>query len=270
MNSELHKYWEHPLVLESYARYNRLRESHTDSLYLNYFGINFDSHGILSFKFYFHFYHELKTHEVKLFLPSVYDFYKYYHLHESSEKLSDIHTGFAFTLKFIRNDKTPSFGFHYRLKPSKESFDMVGKPKCLPFDVVGSGIIPGINYEYNARGVFRKCYYYFDRPEHKEYFAKRFGYGFLNKVRFIEYTEAEKFSKINAWGHLPGDSSLLNLFTIEQNALISFLCTRYELKNTVYGYYEKSDVKSTYFITASTKSGADHTKNYRDTLRQIL
>jgi hypothetical protein len=269
MRSEFQKYFESPYVKEAFHNYNILWNRNKKLPYINYFGINFDSSNIISFKIYFHTFNKLTEEEILWFLPTASDFLKYYPLALRADSCAAEHTGIAFAIKFNSSSPVPHTGFHFQLSPSDESYALVGMPENLPFDISTVKITPGINYEYDERHVLRKRYYYFDTKEHKAYFAARFGFDFLNRVKYIEYTESEKFSKINAWGHCPENNDMLNIFLPWQNEVINELCNEFEIKNTVFGYYENSDIRSTYFIRINTRNDLYPKISYRNTLELI-
>ena len=96
---DLEKYIFHPLVSKSYQTHKELTKNDFRP-YLNYFGINFDSNGISSFKFYFPFFRRLKKEEIELFLPHSSDFMRYYDLWDESDFRSLEHSGCTFEVKF--------------------------------------------------------------------------------------------------------------------------------------------------------------------------
>jgi hypothetical protein len=274
MTQELKKYLNHPIVIETYRNYNSLWEKRQNSPYLNYFGINFDSQGICSFKIYFAFFDRLIEKEVALFLPETTDFFRYYHLWEPTSVKTLEHSGCTFEIKF-KGSLDPILGFHYRLKPIKESYDLIGYPENIPFDVLSLNTRPGINYEYFSDSVLRKKYYYFDSDFHKAYFAKRFNNDFLSKVGLIEYTESDKFSKINAWkfDFTKDNMNRPNPFNEKANAIIDFLKEKYGLINISDGYYESSDIRASYYFNIHKTSIApfdDKENLHIDTLKLFL
>lgn len=257
MIDALEKYLNHPVVINTYKNYNSLWDKNQTLPYLNYFGINFDSKGICSFKLYFAFFNKMSEQDVKLFLPTTNDFFKYYHLWEASSVKTLEHSGCTFEIKF-KGSLDPVLGFHYRLKPIKESYDLIGYPEQIPFDVLCLNTRPGINYEYATDSVLRKKYYYFDKDEHKQYFAKRFNNNYLAKVGLIEYTEAEGFSKINAWKFDLTNENMNrpNAFNENASKIIDALKEKYGLINISDGYYEKSDIRASYFFNIHKTSVA--------------
>ena len=273
MHQDLKKYLHHPVVIETYNKYNALCTD-TNKPHLNYFGINFDKNGIASFKFYFAFFKKLELHEIKQFLPITFDFLKYYHLWEESNYKSIEHSGCTFEVKF-KPDMTPIYGFHYRLPPTKESYDLIGYPKLLPFNVLDLNTRPGINYEYCNDTVLRKQYYYLDSLEHKKYFAQRFNNPFINKLNLIEYTESDLFSKINGWriDHTPENLKRPNVHTDYANEIFSSLYKDYNLINISDGYYENNETRASYFFNIKHTSEApyDDSENFHvDTMKLFL
>lgn len=274
MFEELHTYFNHPVVVSTYKNYNALWAKQQNSPYLNYFGINFDSKGIYSFKFYFAFFNRLTEEEVRSFLPVTDDFFKYYHLWEPSPVKTLEHSGCTFEVKF-KGNLDPVFGFHYRLKPVKEAYDLIGYPQQLPFDVLKLNTRPGINYEYAKHDVLRKQYYYLDSDEAKAYFAKRFNNPYLAKVSLIEYTEADRFSKINAWKFdlTTENRNRPNVFNQKATGLINLLEEEYGLINISDGYYENSDIRASYYFNIHKTSVApfdDKENLHIDTLKLFI
>jgi len=255
---QIEKYIKHPAVIDAYNKYNLLTQT-PDRPYLNYFGINFDKKGIASFKFYFAFFRKLELKEIEQFLPTTDDFLKYYHLWEETHHKSLEHSGCTFEVKF-KPDMTPIYGFHFRLPPTKEAYDLIGYPKLLPYNVFDLNTRPGINYEYSLNTVLRKQYYYLNSPEHKAYFAERFHNTYINKITLIEYTESDLFSKINAWrlDHTPENLNRPNVHSEYANQLFAFLKKEYNLVNISDGYYENNDTRASYFFNVKHTSEAPY------------
>lgn len=276
MIPEIDLYFKSPLVMDFYERYNRIWQQHREYPYLNYFGINFDAEGIISFKLYFHFFHRLTEEEVSQFLPQTDDFFKYYHLYEPSTTCIDEHTGCALEIKFKGGIENPVIGFHYRVKPTEEAYRLIGYPNLLPEGMGEFQNKPGINYEYSAGGVLVKRYYYFYSEESRAYFAERFGNDFINKVFMVEYTESDQFAKINAWRL---DFTVENLdrpdvFNEKAASIIRQIRAQYGLVNLSDGYYEDSDIRATYFFNVqptniNTPFNTEENRNI-DTLKLFL
>lgn len=265
-------YFNHPKVKETYKNYKSLQVN--DYPELNYFGINFDEKGICSVKFYFAFFRRLQKHEVELFLPHTKDFDAYYHLWQESKQRSFEHTGCTFEVKF-KGDDFPVTGFHFRIHPTEESYNLIGYPQQLPFNIKDVSTRPGINYEYEKNGVLRKKYYYFENENHKKVIAERFKKPFAEKASLIEYTETEKFSKVNLWrfDYSPENRKRPNYFTKENNNLIDELEKKYGLINVSDGFYENDTIKATYFFNTNNNSPAafDDLSNYNiDTLKLFI
>jgi hypothetical protein len=270
---DLEKYIFHPLVSKSYQTHKELTKNDFRP-YLNYFGINFDSNGISSFKFYFPFFRRLKKEEIELFLPHSSDFMRYYDLWDESDFRSLEHSGCTFEVKF-KPDMVPIFGFHFRLRPTNEAYDLIGLPKLLPFEINNLKTRPGINYEYSTDQVLRKKYYYFDSIEHKNYFASRFKNSFISKANLIEYTESNDFSKINVWrfDHTPENLNRPNVHSVYANQIFDYLNDNYNLMNLSDGYYENESIRASYFFNVihSSQAPYDDPENYNiDTLKLFL
>jgi hypothetical protein len=245
---EIKKYIQHPEVIRTYKNYRKIIKKNK-STELNYIGINFDSEGIYSFKFYFAFFTKLTPVEIKKFLPETTDFMKYYHLWEPSNSRSYEHSGCTFEVKF-KKDLTPIKGFHYRLKAIKDSYELIGYPENLPYNMLEIHTRPGINYEYSENKFLRKKYYYFNNKEHKKYFAKRFNIPFATRADLIEYTESNAFSKINVWRFDQTEENKNRPNVFNNNALkyINYLKENYGLINISDGYYEKSNIRASYYF----------------------
>lgn len=245
---------QHPMVREIYGNYKECLSP--DSPDINYFGINFDPSGIRSLKFYFAFFRKMKPEEVLRFLPHSRDFDKYYHLWDETRSRSLEHSGCTFELKFNAKME-PITGFHFRMQPVKESYDLIGMPEQLPFDALSLGTRPGINYEYSAKGVLRKKYYYFESPEHKKYIADRFNKPFASKASVMEYTESDQFSKVNIWRLDYSDENLNrpDYFTSKEREVINHFREKYGLLSVSDGFYEKDGIRATYFFNAHDHPG---------------
>jgi hypothetical protein len=268
----LKQYFKSPLLLKTYSIYNNICENAPDYPYYNYFGINFNSNGITSVKFYFHVFQRINEHEVLLFIPTTKEFNIFYPFYEESQSLDLNHLGCAFELKF-HNTETPIYGFHFRLKPCLQTEELIGFPKKIPILFQEYDLYPGINFEYFPNYTVKKKYYYFNKSEYKAFFSKKFNLPLINKTRFIEYSESDKFSKINTWyGNNPELFLKANLFPIKQKHLINFLCSEYSLDAKVFGYYENSDIKSVYFFDSIQKKIITSSKRqtHLDTIKKII
>jgi hypothetical protein len=271
--ADMNKFFFHPLVSKTYKRHLELTKNDFRP-YLNYFGMNFDSEGISSFKFYFPFFRRLKKEEIELFIPHSEDFMRYYHLWDESDFRSLEHSGCTFEVKFNRH-LTPILGFHFRLRPTSEAYKLIGLPQLLPFKINDLTTRPGINYEYSQGQVLRKKYYYFDSSDHKIYFANRFNNPFISRVNTIEYTESNDFSKINAWrfDHTPENINRPNVHSDYANQLFDYLNKKYNLINLSDGYYENQSIRASYFFNVinSSPSPFDDEVNYNiDTLKLFI
>jgi hypothetical protein len=268
--SNIERFLSHPKVVETYNNFNALVSA--DFPAMNYIGINFDKTGVCSLKFYFAFYQRLTKEEVLKFIPHTADFDKYYHLWDASKKKSLGHTGCTFEIKF-KGNLEPVLGFHFRLKPIKESYDLIGYPQHLPVAVGTLGTRPGINYEYSKDDVLRKKYYYLVQEDHKSYIAERFNKPFANNVQFAEYTESDLFSKVNLWRFDYSEENMNrpNYFRDSEQEMIDFFKRKYGLVNISEGYYENDEVKATYFFNTfetETFSKFDDPRNFQiDTLK---
>lgn len=254
IKEEINQYLFHPVVVETYQKYKSINkgEGYPE---LCYFGINFNKDGIYSFKFYFAFFRKLTLKEIQLFLPTTEDFEKYYHLWEESKEKTLEHSGCTFEVKF-KHDLTPIFGFHYRLKPIKEAYDLIGYPTHLPFDVLSLGTRPGINFEYKNGQALEKKYYYLHTDEQRKYIADRFNIPFAIKAHLMEYTESDEFSKVNVWRFDLTKENLErpNAFNPRQQKYIDFLKETYNLINISDGYYEQSDIRASYYFDIDQSS----------------
>lgn len=272
LKSNFYELLHHPKVVETYNNYLRL--SNFEFSNMNYIGINFDEKGICSVKFYFAFFHWLKEEDILSFIPHTDDFNKYYHLWEEHNRSLE-HTGCTFEVKF-KGSLTPSLGFHYRLKPIQEAYDLIGLPNQISFDAMSLNTRPGINYEYLPDAVLRKKYYYFEKQEHKDYIAERFKKPYAKKASLIEYTESELFSKVNIWkfDYSKENLSRPNYFNEADIELIKELHNKYGLISVSDGFYENNQVKATYFFnTLNNKSIApfDKEENFNiDTLKLFI
>jgi len=246
----------HRTVLDTYDRFLALRDPEYPDM--NYIGLNFKDGEICSLKFYFAIQKRINEEQVKGFLPHTKDFMHYYSLWEPSKVQTAEHTGCSFTVKF-KGNKSPERGFHYRLKPTAEAYEMIGEPKTLPFHGTELGTRPGINYEYDARGSStRRRYYYLMKQDHKDYIAKRFGKPFARESRFCELTEFDDGCKVIIWNPYYTQHNLNrpNYFDAGARNVINRLYQDFGLINVTEGFYENEDIISTYFFnTIGPKTG---------------
>lgn len=269
MLAVFHKYFDNSLIRRAYDSYHALWRKDSRLPYLNYIGINFDRKKINSFKIYFHVYSKLTEEEVNKFLPTSSDFFKYYPYKLKSDGGGALHTGVAFTFKFFHHHDTPVVGFHFQLNPTPEVQKWIGPPRKIPWDISASNVVTAINLEYSGNQTTVKRYYYFHEDYYKKYFADRFGFNFLIQAPYIEYAEADQFSKINVWGFPPEQRHLFDTFLPWQRQIIEELCNQYGLKNTVFGFYEHSDIRATYFLPVNSHNLLYPSVPYRDTLGMI-
>jgi hypothetical protein len=242
------KYIHHPVVTQTYKNFKSID---SDGIYpsMIYFGLNFCDKKVISFKIYFAVYKRLSDAELSNLLPVTDDFKRYYHLWAESKVRNEEHTGCTFEIKFKNSDK-PTYGFHYRLNPTQEAYELIGTPKMLGFDISSENTRPGINYEYEPDRILRKRYYYIKSPHNKQIIAKRFNYDYATQAAFIEYTESDAFAKINIWNP---NFTIINLnrpsvFSDEENAIINFIKKEYGVINISDGLYEDGKIKATYFF----------------------
>ena len=272
--TDLFNLFKHPKVQETYKNYLSLSSKKYPNI--NYIGVNFNNKGdINSVKFYFAFFHKLTKNEIQKFIPHTNDFDRYYHLWDESKKRSLEHTGCTFEIKF-KESLIPTIGFHYRLKPIKESYDLIGYPKNIPFNLLDVGTRPGINYEYTLESVLRKKYYYLEKPTHKEYIARMFNKPFAQDASLIEYTEADQISKVNIWRFDYSNDNLNrpNYFNSSEMRIINLIKEKYGLISISDGFYKDDLIKATYFfntVNNTTNNPFDRKENFNiDTIKLFL
>lgn len=242
---------------------------------MNYFGINFSNGKVSSVKFYFAFFHRLDIADIAKFLPVTSDFLKYYSLWDESATRNIEHTGCTFELK-IKPGKEPTYGFHFRLKPIEESYNVIGYPKLVPFNMLEVNTRPGINFEYCGNETVIKKYYYFNSPQHKEYFANRFNLPHVKNIHLLEYTESAHFSKANFWrfDYTDENRNRPTMFHETDLEIINLFRKKYNLINVSEGYYENEDTVATYFFNTLNNEGFtpfDHPENFQiDTLKLFI
>jgi hypothetical protein len=235
------------IFLSEYERLLLL--SGNNELPFTYFGINFKNDKVDSVKFYAHFLGDMTSEEILGFIPTARDFLKFLPLRNDEKSISGRNAGIALEIKFLRSENEPHYGFFYHLKNNKESFDAVGFPAGLPQELKSDCLGVGINFEYRKNDTLRKQYYYFNKPENKAFFEKKFDVNLLQEVRLIEYAESDSFAKINAYGrNVMEIHSKAHTFSETERQIISCLNNRYGLINLGYGFYENKDVKSIYFF----------------------
>jgi hypothetical protein len=269
MNEDLLSLFEKPIVIETYNNHKKLVKKGYP--YLNYFGINFCKDNVISLKFYFPIFNDITENEAKLFLPHTKDFNKYIHYWEPSHKKSIFHTGCTFEIKFKGNE-FPVKGFHFRLKPIKQSFDLTGYPKNIQFNLLEKKFGPGINFEYEKEEVLKKTYFYFSEKNRLSFFAEKFNNQFVNKIDLVEYTESNRFTKANFWKFDTSDENLnrSNKFTNKNKEIINYFNHKFGLTNVSDGYYEKDEVMATYFFNLDISSNSPLDSDNINTLKNIL
>jgi hypothetical protein len=262
-----------PLVNKFYSSFKSI--SNPEFPEMNYFGINFSKGKISSVKFYFAFFHRLTNNEVAQMLPITADFYKYYKLWDESKIRSLEHTGCTFEVN-IKPNKEPTFGFHFRLKPGDESYQLIGLPKLLDINLLEFNARPGINFEYCGDDVLIKKYYYFSSEDSKKYFADRFKLPYIEKIHLVEYTESDSLSKANLWrfDYTEENNNRSNRFSKKELSIIELFREKYNLYNISEGYYENDDTVATYFFNTIRNDGYtpfDFSENFQiDTLKLFV
>lgn len=271
---DIEQYFNCQILKDTYHAYNNLWREKPQFPYFNYWGINFDTKGVVSVKFYFHIFNKINESDAKKFLPTTDDFTKYYPLYEESLEQNIKHSGCAFTLKFYPKKPNAVRGFQFRVKQSDVAHDLIGQSIDLPFLINENNLPSGINYEYHEDKPLRKIYHYFNQEEHKKYFAQRFQLPFLEAAELIEYSESERFSKINTWYK---NNRLLhhqaNIFPEAQKKVVQQLCSKYNLTAKVFGYYETADIKAIYLFSNELQKNASDTATnttYTDTIKSLI
>jgi hypothetical protein len=263
----------HEDVLRVYYHFQSLHDADYPSI--NYIGINFRKGEILSVKFYFAVFKKLSAEDISLFLPVTEDFARYYHLWEASKVRTAEHTGCTFEIKF-KGSLDPTYGFHYRLRNCKESYDLIGDSSTLPFSARTLDTRPGINYEYDHDGPLRKRYYYLDLDEHKRYLSGRFKKPFIKKSYFSELAEFNGTSKVNVcrFDYSDENMSRPSYFGIKESTAIQWLKKTYGLVNVFDGFYEDGETMATYFFNTlggNTEGAFDQDINFHiDTVGLFL
>lgn len=266
----IHQYTHHPAVINLYKKF-KLIDTDTDYPSMIYFGINFCEDEIISFKVYFAINKKLKDEEIQQLLPTITDFKKYYHFWQESKIRNEEHTGCTFEIKF-KQSLQPTFGFHYRLNPTDEAYELIGLPQMLNFNIKDEGTRPGINYEYEPDKTLRKKYYYIKNQNHKKIIANRFMNDYVNNAIFIEYTESTHFSKINIWNpnYTKINLERTSIFSKKEQEIIGYFKTKYGLINISDGIYEEKNIKATYFfnLEGNAEFPFEDPKNFKiDTLK---
>lgn len=231
------------------SKYERVIAIHNHANPFTYFGINFKDNQVDCVKFYAHALADLSAEEMLEFIPTSSDYMKYHHLKNDEKKISGRNAGVALELKFKMTEKEPHSGFFYHVRNTTESLDELGFPAHLPSELKSDCVGLGVNFEYTNNKPLRKQYYYFNKPENKVFFEKKFGLSLLEEVRLIEYAESDSFAKINAYGHqLFEIQDKAPTFTTKEKSVIAFFNKKYRLINLGYGFYENKTIKSVYFF----------------------
>jgi hypothetical protein len=252
--SDLLTLFKHPKLLNTYRNYLEVFSSSYPDM--NYIGLNFNSLGqLVSVKFYFAFFHRLTKEEILKFIPHTIDFDKYYHLWEESKIRSLEHTGCTFELKF-KNSFEPTDGFHFRLKPIKESYDLIGYPEKISLNPLECGTRPGINFEYTGAEMLMKKYFYFEDQLSKDYIADLFQKPFAKKAALLEYTEAKDIQKVNIWrfDYSNENMSRPNYFEGVEKDVIEMVRNKYGLIPISDGFYKNDLTKAVYFFNTDNKN----------------
>ena len=268
MSLTIEKCLQNKLLNDIYLKYNQITKQNKSFPYLNYFGINYDNKGVYSVKFYFHLFNKLNEEQVALFLPTTEHYFQYEHLRNYSEIATPQVTGCAFEVKFYKHSSNPVLGFHYKLKPKRESFDLIGNPTNLPETLIDYSYSPAINYEYHKDKTLRKKYFYFFNPSPKQYFSKRFNIPKLTLSSFIEYAESENISKINA---IFNKKSIEKLdFEFKTNKKILAICEKYQLYVKFLGFYESHPIKAYYFYPRNQVMPTSHNNELYQNVFELL
>jgi hypothetical protein len=244
-----------PVLVQMHNLYNGLWAADPKYPYFNYLGLNFDADRVKSIKFYFHVYRPLSTTEVREHIPGSDDFLRYYALHQHSMGQSLDNSGCALELKFHSDESSPSKGFHFRMRSDADTYRMLGMPRGIPRNLVlGSNMMPGINYEYGVRNMVKR-YYYFSDLESKRHIAQMFDLDTLTRASLLEYAESEQFEKVNAYFEdTEALRSCLGTLPSLHQQLVHVLCERYDLECKAFGLYRVNGTRAVYMFSRQSSS----------------
>jgi len=276
-NNSLNRLLSEHMLIETFRSYQSAWAQAPEYPFLTYVGINFDPTGVHSVKFYFHLFHRLFPETVNAFLPHSADFFRYYDFHEHSKVNTPDHSGCAFTLKYYSGRNIgPDVGFHYRLHNTQEAFEATRQGSLLPFNPFPVTHSIGISHEYRPDAVQRvKRYLYFSGSEEKCFFARHFGFEFLNRAVFIEFAETASDWKVNTWYGKDFEAlKQADQLNSEQRKIVEQVSSDFGLAVKAYGFYNGSPIKSVYLFKPDNlvpETGIPHmTNQYVDTLGHML
>ena len=251
MIDEFKKILHHPEVLKEIRYF--IEYGKTLPYYTNYFGVNFNSQGLVSVKLYFSFFEIpddkiFKKYNINpTFLKALKENWK------SEPDKKYIHQGITLGLKcYVKNEKIEINSYvHYRC-----SNYHLGFPKGLNLTDLDKENYPGFCLENHDWGSEVKRYYYISDPITKQKLLSEFELEDKIKVTdlsFIEYTESEVEKKINLITN--NSSSVKNVLESLNNSKIidfsHYLFKEHELYYFAPGFRHQKDTVAIYYLPKS-------------------
>lgn len=230
-----------------------LEHGKKDPLFINYFGVNYDTHNILTVKLYFSYFNFPEpSFFAALNIPSEYE-KLIREKWKTSKQYNFLHQGLTFSLKchFANNEIIINNYFHFRSEYFKQ------KPKLSNL-VEEKNNINGISVEFGKDILDERYYYYLTSEANKATLFKKFElYDNMSKINLIEYTESKDEQKVNVLYKNSNDvfQILLNSKNEEIITLSSYLFNKFNLYFFAPGARKKSDKKAIYFVSKESYYG---------------
>ncbi len=229
-----------------------LKEGENDSLFIDYFGVNFNGENLVSVKLYFSFLHVYPSDE--LLNEFVQDDSIIKLIKENwntSHSFDYLHQGFTFGLKcYLKEDKIEINKYvHFRTKEF-----VLGKPKNFELQDEDLSNFPGICIEQHKLGPELKKYFYLTSSKSKKIIFDLFDLSknnlSLEEIDMMEYTESEKEEKVNLI--IPKSETVKKFLENEQNFDLQKLSEYFYREHELYYYGPglrlNSETRAIYFL----------------------
>lgn len=226
-----------------------LDEGDKHSLFINYFGVNYNKEKLVSVKLYFSFFKNPSNSFLNTF--EINDIYKnlIFNNWKPSKTYNFIHQGLTFGLKCYLNNGKVIINKYVHFRTSNFALGLPSKLNLFDEDKIN----PGICLEFHNSYIEEKKYFYINSIENKLKLLKDFGIenkATIKNLNIIEYTESELERKINLG--LNNTDSVKKILTIENNQRLKELSFYFYNKFNLYffapGYRINNTTKAIYYV----------------------
>ena len=222
-----------------------------DTLFSNYFGVNYNASDLVSVKLYFCYLKELPPDEVLREFISDQDFMQLLKANwKPSHTLKHHHDGITLSLKcYLKNGEVRINKYAY-FRTEKFLFGMPEKIQLAGADLNNE---PGFCIEQHENSKELKKYYYISSAENKASLIKMFNCDQvirMDDISLIEYTESSEETKINIALNTPGAVQNYLISDNNQNIidLSRFFYTNHQLLYFSPGLRLNSSTRALYYL----------------------